>query len=68
MAGSTRAGFAVDTPEDMAEMLRTMREELDELKGLRGTIVIHDVIENEAGLTIKDINGTILHQFGSSDI
>jgi hypothetical protein len=68
MAGSTRASFVVDTLEDAAEVLRTMREELDELKGLRGTVVIHDVIENQVGLTVKDPNGTILHQFGDDEL
>ena len=50
--------------DSVNKMLSRIQEYLDELKGLRNEVVIHDTI-NASGFKIADENGTVIHGIGS---
>jgi len=52
--------------DEINRVLQRIQEYLDELKGLRNEVVIHDTINaKEKGFRVQDPNGTTIHGFGT---
>ena len=52
------------TVESINRVLARIQDYVDEMKGLRNNIVVHDVvISEEGGFQVKDENGTVIHSF-----
>ena len=52
--------------DSVNRMFSRIQEQLDELKGLRNEVVIHDTVNaKEAGFKVEDENGTVIHGIGT---
>lgn len=63
---STRGSLQIDTLslEALNFVLSQIQDQLDELKGLRGTVAIKHTVESNSGFKHVDANGTTIHSFG----
>lgn len=64
---STRGSLQIDTLslEALNFVLQQIQDQLDELKGLRGSVAIKDTVESTSGLKYVDANGVTIHSFGT---
>jgi hypothetical protein len=70
MSNETRDSVVLDELDlaSLNEVLKRIALRLDALEGLQGTIELLDVVNSNAGLTVTDENGTIIHRLGADDV
>lgn len=51
--------------EALNDVLRRIQDRLDKLEGLRGQIESLAVVNSNAGVSVTDENGTVIHGFGN---
>ena len=65
---STRSALQISelTIDEVNRVLGQINQALDELKGLRNEIVVHDTLNaKHAGFKVEDTNGTVIHGIGT---
>lgn len=67
MSNETRDSVNLDELDlgALNEVLKRIAARLDALEGLSGTVAILDTVDSNAGFTVTDTNGTIIHRFGA---
>jgi hypothetical protein len=70
MSNETRDSVVLDELDlaSLNEVLKRIALRLDALEGLQGTIELLDVVNSNAGVTVTDANGTIIHRLGADDV